>query len=303
MKILVLGAMGFIGKSLVSALKSRYELALYDRNINDNLGVEKHLIYYEGDFKKEQNWDELLKDVDIVIHLISTTNVNSGTEYIESEITHNIIPTIRLLDAMRRMGVRKMIFVSSGGTVYGLAKGGRITENTPLNPICPYGVQKKTIESYLTLYNYLHGMQNIIMRVGNPYGLGQNVNRMQGIIPIFIDRILRKEPLTIWGDGNNIRDYIYMDDLIRAFEAVINYQGKEEIFNVGSGCGYSINEIINIICEELEVKELHIEYTKARNVDVPFNVLDNERIFRETGWKPQIDIYQGIHRLHQQIRR
>lgn len=300
-KVLILGAMGFIGKNILHTLEPLYELIAYDRKgAFDNFPIN-NIICYEGDFKTEARWAEILEGVDCVIHLVSTTNVNSKTENIEEEIKENVLPTIKLLESMVFNHVKKLLFISSGGTVYGITSKHPIIESTPLFPICPYGVQKKTIESYLTLYNYLYGMENIILRVSNPYGLGQDVKRTQGIIPIFINNAINKRPITVWGNGENIRDYIYMDDLMQAILRILNYHGNHAIFNVGSGVGHSINDIIGIIREELNINNLKVEYLPARAMDVPVNILDNHLLKQETGWSPKVTLQAGVKLLYQKM--
>lgn len=299
-KILVLGAMGFIGKNIIAALSEKYEIVAYDRleSIPDKY---KDIHYIYGNFQTEHRWDEILRDVDIVIHLISTTNVSSGTENIECEINENVIPTIRLLEKMKNLNVKRMIFLSSGGTIYGESAEYPISEKNVPVPICPYGVQKLTIEAYLRLYNQLYQMQNLILRVANPYGVGQAEGRLQGIIPIYLKCFIEQTPVQVYGDGQNIRDYIYMEDLMRAVDYAVGYRGSEDVFNIGSGEGHSITDIIRLIEEETGLSCPAVKYLPDRKVDVRINILDSALFQQETGWKAHTDLNSGIRLLYKMI--
>lgn len=299
-KILLLGAMGFIGKNIIASLSEYYDVVAYDR-LEIVPDTYTNIDYIYGNFQTEHRWNDILRDVDVVIHLISTTNVSSGTENIENEICENVIPTIRLLEKMKDMNVKKLVFISSGGTIYGETTELPILETSTLGPICPYGVQKLTIEAYLHLYNKLYEMENLILRVGNPYGIGQAEGRLQGIIPIYLKCFIDKAPIQVYGDGENVRDYIYMGDLMRALHCAIEYSGCEEIFNIGSGEGHSIKDIINLIKSETNMSCPEIKYLPDRKVDVRKNILDSSLFQRETGWKINTDLRSGIKLLYNMI--
>ena len=295
-KVLILGASGFIGKNLTSFLKSKYEIVAYDKN-EPLTKFEDSITFIKGNFESECRWDEILEGIDCVIHLISTTNVTSSINGIEVEIRENVIPTIRVLESMNKKCIKKMVFLSSGGAVYGKVRQVPIYESCELRPICSYGVQKKTLESYIQLYNDKCQMKNVILRVSNPYGIGQDEKRMQGIIPLFLRKILNEEEITVWGDGENIRDYLNMSDLMNAIEKSLQYSGSVEIFNIGSGKGYSINEIIRIIERVLKDREVKVQYTAARDNDVKINILDNTLARTELKWEPQVSVEEGIQSL------
>lgn len=299
-KILLLGAMGFIGKNIISALSEDYKILAYDR-VETVPDKYKHIDYIYGNFQTEHRWEEILRGVDTIIHLISTTNVSSGTENIENEINENVIPTIRLLECMKKVGTKRLIFLSSGGTIYGEGSEIANVETSPVGPICPYGVQKLTIEAYLNLYNALYQMENVILRVANPYGIGQAEGRLQGIVPIYLKAFIEQTPLQIYGDGENVRDYIYMEDLMHAMKCAVEYRGQEHIFNIGSGVGHSINDIIRLIEGETKMTCPEIQYMPDRKVDVRKNVLNASRFERETGWKIHTNLRKGIRMLYEMI--
>lgn len=294
-KCLVLGAGGFIGKSLCRELVKDYEIVAFDRRMPEELtAIKGNIKCVEGDFVETKDFSSLLKDVDKVIHLISTTIPQEDTAGIDMEIMQNVIPSVRLLESMVKASVPEIIFPSSGGTIYG-ETGDHINKvGDELHPICGYGVQKKVIESYLEFYGLRYGINYKIMRISNPYGIGQNPEKPQGVIPIFVYRLLHDMPITIYGDGNSERDYIYMPDLINAFKCVLEYKGDIHIFNIGSGNVHTLNEIIGIIEQKVGKHFVEIDYQKKRKCDVLRNLLNVHVTQRELGWKAEMDLMQGV---------
>ena len=171
---------------------------------------------------------------------------------------------------MNKYQIKNIVFLSSGGTVYGISKN-KHKELDPTTPICSYGIMKLTIEMYLYLYNYLYGVNFLILRPSNPFGEYHKSNQ-QGLINVVIEKILNGEPIEIWGDGSVVRDYIYIKDLVRIIVDLIEKKVQNEIINIGSGKGYSINEIINFI--RYLTGNFQIKYLRKRKTDVPYLVLD-----------------------------
>lgn len=294
-KCLVLGAGGFIGKSLCRNLVKDYEIIAFDRKIPKELTAFDGIIKcVEGDFVEMKDFSVLLEGVDIVIHLISTTIPQEETANIDVEIMQNVVPTVRLLEGMVKADVPEFVFSSSGGTIYG-ETGNHVNEiGDGLNPICGYGVQKKVIESYLEFYGLRYGINYKIMRISNPYGIGQDPVKPQGVIPIFVYRLLHDMPITIYGDGNSERDYIYVPDLIEAFKKMLEYNGDTHIFNIGSGNAHTLNEIIDIIEHKVGKHFVRIDYQKKRKCDVSKNLLRVDETWRELNWKAEMGLEQGI---------
>lgn len=292
MNILVLGGCGFIGSFLVKRLQEEHNVIIYDRC---EPAYEFKGKYIVGNFAEEQRFYEILVEnrVDLVFHLISTALPSDSTQMIEQEILNNVIPSVRLFEAMVKADVKRLIFASSGGTVYGesLGRPHKVEDRTA--PICSYGIQKNSIENYIALYNLYYDMEFIVARISNPYGVWKQQNRLQGIIPIFIRKLLDDEPITVFGDTK--RDYIYIDDVIDAFMCMIKYEGSERVFNVGTGVATSISEIIEIIEEQVGKKFSQIEYKDIRKCDVRENVLDVTEIGRQLQWFPgKKNIKEGI---------
>jgi len=294
MNYLVLGGNGFIGSHLVKALQHCGNVRVFDHTINKDF-LENHRIdCVEGDFSNYR-FHNLLDNIDVVYHLISTTIPCNGTENLKEEIHQNVMPTIRFLDTMIEKDVNKIIFSSSGGTIYGDVRG-ELTEKLPLNPICSYGVQKLTIEKALDLYRRYHGLNAISVRISNPYGSGQYTGRKQGVVSFFANLIKKGLPIEVWGDGSNVRDYIHIDDVIDALRVIEKYNGLETVFNIASGERFSINQIIEKICIKLEV-DVGIIFKEKRYCDVQENCLSAKLLYNECGWKPKINFEEGLTRL------
>ena len=264
---LVLGAGGYIGKNLCQKLVESCNVRAFDKKGLEELkNIEGIEIVY-GDFLSMSNFSELLKGVDTVYHLICTTIPNEDTHNIPCEIQENLIPLTRLLDSLILNDIDKFVFVSSAGTVYGEAgKGEESSEDDFLNPICSYGVLKEVSEAYIRFYNTRYHKNYRIARVSNPYGIGQDKNRKQGLIPVLINHLYNCEPITIWGDGENVRDYIYMQD-------------------------------INQIEQQTGLKFREIHYVEARSCDVHNNRIDLRCIERELNWTAQTSLEEGIKKI------
>jgi UDP-glucose 4-epimerase len=298
MKIVVFGGGGFIGSQLATALFDMdNEVIAFDKPTAKYINIleKKGVHVYRGDLLNLEDLHKVLDSAEIVFHLVSTTVPKTSNENPIFDINSNLIGTLHLLDAAKNHKVRKIVFSSSGGTVYGNPKEIPISEEHPTNPICSYGIIKLTIEKYLQMFWTLYGVDYSILRISNAYGNGQKVNLNQGVIPTIISKTLAGEEIKVWGSGLAVRDYIYVDDVVSAFLDVLNYRGQERIFNIGSGIGYSVIEIISIIQKELGKSVL---YCKDNNSDISVqkNILDITRAKRELNWIPRIDITEGIKR-------
>lgn len=292
--VLVMGAGGFIGKSLCKELSQKVKVRAFDVYDIEEFADIDNIEMVIGNFVSDQDFSDILYGVDEVFHLISTTLPTEDTSNIPREIEQNIIPTVRLLESMVKNNIKDIIFASSGGTIYGETGNHMNYVTDPLNPICSYGVQKKVIESYLQFYGLKYGINYKIARISNPYGLGQNPNKPQGVIPIFINRLLNNQDITIYGDGTNERDYIYMDDLIEALIKLSVYKGTSDIFNIGFGQAHSLKEIVEIIERLSKKKFKNINYQPMRNCDVSKTILEVKPSQELLNWEPKIEMEQGI---------
>ncbi|CAM5420264.1 UDP-glucose 4-epimerase OS=Afipia felis OX=1035 GN=galE PE=3 SV=1 [Afipia felis] len=251
-----------------------------------------------GDLNSESDIEAAMAGCDVCVHLASTTNPATSNRDPVFDISTNLIGTLNLLNVATRMGTSKIIFVSSGGTVYGPPLSTPIREDHPTNPITSYGIVKLAIEKYLDFYRHNHGLDYVVLRVANPYGEGQNIESGQGAIAAFLHKALRNEVVEIWGNGEVVRDYIYIKDVTNAIISAIKLRGpqKERLFNIGSGIGYSLNEILSTIENTVGI-QISRRYLSARAFDVRANVLSIDRARIGLNWSPQISLADGIQRF------
>jgi UDP-glucose 4-epimerase len=200
------------------------------------------------------------------------------------------------MEAAAREGVRRLVFVSSGGTVYGVPAAVPIPETAPTEPISAYGLQKLAIERYLALFRRKHGLDSVVLRVSNPYGPLQRARRSQGVIAAFLEAGLRGEALEIWGDGTVTRDFVFIDEVVEAMLLAAVHSGGSRVFNVGSGQGLDINTVADDVEKVLGRGRLERIHHAARPADVPVNILDVSRIRDEMGWQPRTSWIDGLAR-------
>jgi UDP-glucose 4-epimerase len=177
-----------------------------------------------------------------------------------------------------------------------------IRESHPTDPISSYGIHKLAIEKYLHMNHALYGLDYRVLRVANAYGERQRTDKAQGAVAAFLERALRGEPIQIWGDGSVVRDYVYAGDIAHAFLQVVQYQGQERVFNIGSGQGVSLNELVDAIATVIG-RRPGVEYTPGRQFDVPINVLDISRAQQHLGWQPRTRLIDGLRRTYEWMRR
>lgn len=299
MKILLLGAAGFIGTNLTIELakNAENEITLVDRCkdffnpvINKNL---KNIRIIESGLTVDTDFDSILKNQEMVYHLVSTTVPTTSNQHISQELVSNVVFSANLFEACIRCGVKKVVFISSGGTVYGKEVDCPLKEKTATYPISSYGVQKVTIEKLLYLYRYMYGLDYRIIRLANPYGPYQRPNGVLGAVTTFTYKALKGDEITVYGDGSVVRDFIYIDDAIRAIMKIVNGENKHRTFNLGCGYGTSIKQVLTTIEKALEIK-LKVSYIEGRKVDVPINYLDISRYEKYYGALNPISIEEGI---------
>ena len=204
-----------------------------------------------------------------------------------------LLPSITFLDLAREAGVKRVVFVSTGGTIYGRSLQIPTEETAPTEPITAYGISKLAIEKYLALYGLLHGLDYRILRVANPFGPFQVALKKQGLIAEVVPRAIRGERIEIWGDGSVVRDFIFVDDVVDALEMAADHVGDERIFNIGSGTGRSVRDVLAIIEQSLGQK-LDIAWKTQRAVDVPISVLSVARAREKLGWSPKTSFESGV---------
>ena len=299
MNILILGGAGFIGTHLANALLQRgHVVRIFDRAstfVSPLIAGHPRLDRVEGDILNLDEVASALDDMEFVYHLVSTTLPKSSNDNPEYDIETNLVVAVRLLEAARRRDIRRIVFLSSGGTVYGVPDQVPINESHPCNPISSYGIVKLAIEKYLHLYRVLHGLDSCTVRLSNPFGEHQRIQSAQGAVGVFLHRAIHKQSIEIWGDGSVTRDYVYVGDVAEALLKLLDYSGSYRTFNIGSGMGMNLNDIIGEIEKVLGERVARI-YKPARRFDVPINVLDIGLAQRELEWSPRTPFGEGLAR-------
>lgn len=277
LKIAIVGSNGFTGRHLVSHLhQSGYNnLELYSRGVGtQNLNI---FPYHQLDLRDTKSINTTFKGADLVFHLVSETIPATSWHNPLIEIEHNLIPFINLLNRCVATGVKKFVFVSSAGTIYG-ASSEKVNEKSYTNPFSPYGINKLTMEHYLNYYQTKHGLTFDTYRVSNVYGEGQDVSKGLGIINTFLEGIYKKNKVTIFGNGDTIRNYIYIKDLVSLMSLSANRSLTENgIFNLSSNDTLSINELVLVIQKVVGV-DFDIDRIPARKSDNTIINPDNNKI-------------------------
>lgn len=296
MKILVIGGNGFIGSHLVERLiKNNHVVRIFDRQPEKYRKPFNVVKYYYQDFGNRAVLATALKDIDMVFHLVSTTTPKTSNDDPEFDIMSNVVETIALLKICVSEKVKKIVFISSGGAIYGTPLSLPVSEECPNHPLSSYGVSKLAIEKYIEIFYHLYGLDYVIVRPSNPYGERQNPLSDQGVIAVFLGKIAKNLPLEIWGDGNAIKDYIYIEDLIDGIYKAAFCKSNYRIFNLGSGKGYSLSNILNIIKDVVHVP-ISISPMVSEKFDVQKIYLDISRAKNELAWEPRISLNEGISR-------
>lgn len=297
--MVIFGGGGFIGSAVADRLlRGGHSLRIFERPRLEpyrTFGPQESVQWTTGDFSSMHDVSDAVSGTDAVLHLISTTLPKTSNDDPIYDVQTNVVATLQLLDAMLAHNVRRIVFISSGGTVYGKPQSVPISESHPTDPEVSYGITKLTVEKYLRLFEHLHGGKATILRVANPFGERQRVETAQGAIAAFLHRALRGEPIQIWGDGSITRDYVYIGDVAEASAKALNYSGSHNVFNVGTGIGTSLNALVELIEETMGVA-IERRHLAGRPFDVPTNVLCNARIKQEMGWPPETSLRDGIRR-------
>ena len=290
--ILLLGGFGFIGTNILKyvdnnkELSEEYQFIVFDRIDHHPHGVKINSIrkVYVGDFSDETYLDQLFSENEIsfVIHSLSST-VPATSANARFDVESNLISTLKLLDVMNKHDVKDIVYISSGGAIYGDVLQKVHNEEDAVYPKSSYGVVKLAIEKYLLSYSELYGFRTLILRLSNPFGK-YHYNERQGVINIAIRKSLRKEPLEIWGDGEGVKDYIYIEDFCAALFALIKEGIESTVYNVGGSLPLSVNDIVERI-SEID-PEFKAEHVKASALDVQSFELDITKLRKKIGKLP-----------------
>jgi len=303
-KCLVLGGDGFIGSHLVEDLLTRnLNVRVFEKLENNklkNLGrVRKKIDLFFGDFRKKSDLNNAVKEVDFVFHFISLSTPASTVDNAKKDIEDNLINTINLLDVCVKNKVKKVIFPSTGGSIYGTPKEGYAHEESPLAPITPHSINKLCVEKYLNYYKRHYNLDYVIYRISNAYGERQATEGKQGVIPIIMKKVLNNETIDLY--GNTIRDYIYVKDATYFIGNNFDKDHKYTVYNLGSGKGISLFRLVKII-EKINGAPIKINKLKRREFDVGKIILDVSRIKNEFGFETKTDIKEGLEKTFYYIK-
>jgi UDP-glucose 4-epimerase len=299
MRCVILGGGGFIGSAIADRLLlDRHKLRIFERPKIEKyrqFSADEDVEWSTGDLLSAQDVSDAIDGADMVLHLVSSTLPKSSNDDPIYDVESNLVGTLRLLKAMVIKKVSRIVFISSGGTVYGKVVYLPIDERHPTDPLVSYGITKLAIEKYLAMFENLHGVKNVTLRVTNPFGERQRIDTGQGAVGVFLHRALTGQPIDIWGDGSTIRDFIHVSDVADAFVRAIHYSGPYRVFNISSGTGKSLNELVYLIEDILGVS-IECRRFAGRPFDAPVSILSNALAKEELKWEPKLSLREGIAR-------
>ena len=297
--VLVIGGSGFIGKNLVAQLLKE-DVQVRSLDLGPSGISDERLSSWSGSFLQQELLNEVMTGVDTVYHLAATAMPREANLNPHRDCLDNVGGTLGVLETALSAGVKRVVFSSSGGTVYGPTEVVPINEDHPTHPINAYGVSKLACEKYLRLYNGRAGkdgpLSTISLRIANPYGLQQNISKAQGALTTFCARAAVDEAITIWGDGEVQRDFIHVKDVARALCLAGQSEVSGQEINIGSGKGTSLNALIAEI-EGVLGHSVKCEYLPARSIDVKRNYLDTSKAKKLLNWQPEVNLRDGIQEL------
>lgn len=252
-----------------------------------------HIEIIREDISNSLEMLHLISGADTLIHLAHTTVPGLSMENPSYDVDSNVVQTVGWVSRIAETSTSRIIYFSSGGTVYGIPRFDLIDENHPTNRTCSYGIAKLMNEKYLQMYSRLAAVRCTVLRPSNIYGNCQRLDKCQGLIGILANKALQGKSVEIWGDGKTLRDYIHVDDVVKAVLQVMKYKGLEDVFNLSTGIGVSVLEIVEIM-QSYFTERLQVIRRPARRYDVSQNVLDAGRMKREFCWTSEIRLESSI---------
>ena len=296
MRIFITGGAGFIGSHTTRILLERgHQVTVYDNLSSGRRDlVPKAAAFVRGDLKDQKKLVAALQGHDVVVHLAAYIAVGVSVERPVEFAENNVVNTVRLLEAMRAAGVRRIVF-SSSATVYGVPKHLPLREEDPLGlQSNPYGATKISAEAFVAVYQQLHGFDATILRYFNPFGPNELCDPETHLIPNVIRAALLKRPIPLYWKGEQVRDFIYVEDLAAAHAEVINLRGLN-YFNVGSDTGTKVRELVQKVTDILGYT-VPIQDLGQRPGDVPANYATSEKLRKATSWRPRVGLEEGLRR-------
>ena len=296
---LIIGGAGFVGRHVAAALLEQGEpVTVGVRKLSDApLPPDLQGASIAEVDLLSADWTTLLGGFDVIHHYAWSSIPQTAAENPVADVDRHLTPTIALLEAARRIGGKRLIFLSSGGTVYGALPSGLASETDHPKPLTVYGATKLAVENYLRVYHCAGDIDCRVARLSNPYGLGQNLARHQGLVSTFVAKALAREPLEVWGDGSVVRDYIHISDVASGLAALsslpLGATRDLPIFNIASGVGTSVNEVIAVI-ENALGRVVAVNRKPGRPIDLPVSVLDITRTKQVLQWEPKLTLPDGV---------
>jgi UDP-glucose 4-epimerase len=295
MKILVTGGAGFIGSNVSDALvKDGHEVTVLDNlSTGKEENINPEVKFYNIDLLDMESLELVFREFkpDVVNHHAAQIDVRKSVEDPSFDAETNIIGSINLFECSINYGVRRIIFSSTGGALYGESENLPATEDTPIEPLSPYGVAKYCVENYLNYFKRLYSIERVILRYANVYGPRQDPLGEAGVVAVFTGKILKGEKPVVYGDGNQTRDYIFVEDVVKA--NVLALEGKEGIYNIGTGKETSVNELVEIFSKVLG-REIKSEYAPPRKGEASRISLDADMAKKELSFVPKYSLEEGI---------
>lgn len=309
MRTLVTGGAGFIGSNLTDLLIAEgHEVVVVDnlsRGKLSNLAQAQEtgkLTFIKADLL-EVDFEQLLAEhqPEVIFHLAAQIDVRLSVADPIHDAETNILATIRIAEAARKNGVRKIVFTSSGGSIYGETDQLPVTEAQPVDPYSPYAASKVAGETYLNTYRHLYGLECSHIAPANVYGPRQDPHGEAGVVAIFSQRLLAGQPTKVFGDGGNTRDYVFVGDVIRAFYLAAGELGGGERFNIGTAVETSDRQLHSLVAQAAQAED-NPEFAPARLGDVPRSAISPAKAGKILGWQPEVDIEEGVRRTVEYFR-
>jgi len=301
MRILITGGAGFIGSNVADAyLAAGHDVAVIDDLSSGSAGnVDPRTRWYRVDVR-DAELDAVFSEErpEVVCHHAAQVSVRRSVEAPQADAEVNVLGSLNVFEAARRHGTRRIVFASTGGAIYGEQTGPPADETHPCRPRSPYAVAKLAVEHYLDYFRATFGLEAVVLRYANVYGPRQDPHGEAGVVAIFLQRILAGLAPTIFGDGEQVRDFVYVEDVVAANLAALRVATPPDetaVFNVGTGRATSVNELWRVI-QAVARPAVGAYHEPARSGDVQRSVLDPARAARQLGWRPAVNVEEGLAR-------